>query len=247
MANKFTDALNGFLRENFYNDRLTCAACGADIFSDGFFCLRCEKSVPFNDGFVCSKCGRHIGSDYPVCLECKADMPSYTKARSAFSYEGEIVRLIKNFKTGKKYLADLFSHYMAAKAAKEFADADIAAFVPMTERAVKKRGYNQARLLAEGVSERTGIPLEAELLIKTRDTGEQKELTRRERAQNLKGSFRVHERAKCRGKRILLIDDVMTTGATANAVSQALFGAGAERVYLLTAASVPAKDENKGK
>ena len=136
---------------------------------------------------------------------------------------------------------------MAAKAAKEFADADIVAFVPMTERAVKKRGYNQARLLAEGVSERTGIPLEAELLIKTRDTGEQKELARRERAQNLKGSFRVHERAKCRGKRILLIDDVMTTGATANAVSQALFGAGAERVYLLTAAGVPAKDENKGK
>ena len=85
------------------------------------------------------------------------------------------------------------------------------------------------------------------MLVKTRETSSQKELSRKERAVNLKGSFRVHERAKCRGKRILLIDDVMTTGATANAVSQALFGAGAERVYLLTAASVPAKDENKGK
>ena len=167
MANKFTDALNGFLRKVFYNDRLTCASCGADVFSDGYFCGRCEKELPFNGGFVCSKCGRHIGSDYPVCLECKADMPSYTKARSPFSYEGEIVRLIKNLKTGKKYLADLFSEYMAETAAKEFAGADLAAFVPMTERAAKKRGYNQARLLAEGVSAKTGIPLEAELLVKS--------------------------------------------------------------------------------
>ena len=247
MANKFTDALNGFLRKVFYNDRLTCASCGADVFSDGYFCGRCEKELPFNGGFVCSKCGRHIGSDYPVCLECKADMPSYTKARSPFSYEGEIVRLIKNLKTGKKYLADLFSEYMAETAAKEFAGADLIVFVPMTERAAKKRGYNQARLLAEGVSAKTGIPLEAELLVKTRDTGEQKALSRKERMQNLKGSFRVHERIKCRGKTVLLIDDVMTTGATANAVSEALFGAGAAQVYLLTAASVPAKDENKVK
>ena len=247
MAGKFAGAIGKLLRAAFFNDRLTCTACGAELFSEGYFCERCLKTLPFNSGSVCSKCGRRIPGDYPVCLECKGDMPSYTRARSAFSYEGEIVRLIRNFKTGRKYLAAPFAEEMARVCSENFADADLAAAVPMTERARKKRGYNQSELLAEEVCARTGIPFEKELLVKTRETGEQKELTRRERAENLKGSFRVHERAQCRGKRVLVIDDVMTTGATANALAEALFGAGAAQVYLLSAASVPAKDENKGK
>ncbi len=246
MANKFTAALKSFLCAALYGDKLTCAACGADVFADKYFCERCERELPLNDGFICSKCGRRIGADYPVCLECKADMPSYTVARSAFSYEGEIVRLMKNFKTGKKYLADVFAEYMAKTAAAHFPDADFAVFVPMTARAERRRGYNQSALLAQRVSALTGIPLE-EVAVKTRETGEQKELSRRERAENLKGSFRVRERKKCRGRKILIIDDVMTTGATANALAEALFGAGAAQVCLLTAASVPAKGENKVK
>ena len=79
----------------------------------------------------------------------------------------------------------------------------------------------------------------AELLVKTRETRAQKKLSRRERAENLRGSFRAHERAKCRGKSILLVDDVLTTGATAFAVAEALLRAGAARVFLLTAAGVP--------
>ena len=76
-------------------------------------------------------------------------------------------------------------------------------------------------------------------LVKIGTTAAQKKLSRRERAENLKGSFRVHERVKCRGKRILVIDDVLTTGATASAVAEALLRAGAARVCVLTAASVP--------
>lgn len=225
--------------KRMFSGGLTCVNCGTDLFSDGHFCEHCLDTLPLNSGFICDKCGRAIGEDYPVCLECKAAMPTYTAARSAFVYEGDIVRLVKKFKTGGKYLAEAFAERMLPTLVSVFSDADLLAFVPMTNRAKKRRGYNQSELLAAELSLRTGIPLERELLVKVRDTSAQKELSRRERAENLKGCFRVHERKLCRGKTIVLVDDVMTTGATANAIASALFGAGAKQVYLLTFASVP--------
>ena len=74
-------------------------------FPDSLFCGRCLASLPANAGFICSKCGRAIEAEYPVCLECKAHMPEYDAARSAFRYEGQVIGLIKKFKTGGRYLA----------------------------------------------------------------------------------------------------------------------------------------------
>lgn len=236
--NKLVSESAARLRSFLFGGGLTCASCGADLFSEERFCERCLEKLPFNAGYICEKCGRSIGEDYPVCLECKADMPSYTEARSAFRYEGDIVRLVKKFKTGSKYLADVFAEYMAPLVPAAFPDADFFAFVPMTERAEKRRGYNQSRLLAQALSARSGVAAEEGVLVKTRETSSQKELSRKERAVNLKGSFRVHERSLCRGKSVVLVDDVLTTGATANAVASALFGAGARKVYVLTLASV---------
>ena len=232
-------ALAAWLKGLLYKEKFTCAVCGAELYEDAYFCARCRAQLPYNTGCVCSKCGRAVAEEAPVCLECKAHMPSYDRARSAFCYEGALVPLIKKFKTGGRHLAAALADAMLPVLQREFADADLLVGVPMTRRARRRRGYDQSRLLAEALSARSGIPLEASLLVKTRETAAQKKLSRRERAENLKGSFRVHERVKCRGKRILVIDDVLTTGATASAVAETLLRAGAARVCVLTAASVP--------
>lgn len=226
-----------------FGKNCVCAACGADVFAESQFCARCKKSLPFNAGRICQKCGRPIGGDYPVCLECKAAMPAFDAARSAFRYEGEMVRLIKKFKMGGRYLAAAFAEQLAPYLQGEFADTQLLVCVPMTAAAQKKRGYNQAALLAEELSRLAGIPFGQETLVKTRETGAQKQLSRRERAENLRGSIRVHERKLCEGKCIAIVDDVMTTGATANAVATALRGAGARRIYLLAAASVASREQ----
>lgn len=224
----------------FFAGSAVCACCGADLYDHPHFCESCLRTLPFNNGPVCNKCGRATEQAYPACLECKADMPAFDAARSAFRYEGEIVRLIKQFKNGHKYLAEAFAHCMVPLLS-EFETPDLIVSVPMTESAQKRRGYNQSELLAREVSTRTGIVYEGKLLVKTRETDAQKTLTAKQRSENLRGSLRVHERVKCRGKRILIVDDVLTTGATTSAAAQALLRAGALRVYVLTAASVPDK------
>lgn len=228
--------------EAVFGKNCVCAACGEDVFDDGYFCAHCLAELPLNDGYICSKCGRAIEADYPVCLECKAHMPLYDAARSAFRYEARVVGLIKRFKTGGRYLAAALAARMAPLLADNFPDADLIVSVPMTDKALRKRGYNQADLLADALSLRSGIPYAPAALVKTRDTAAQKHLTAAERAQNLAGSFRVHERALCRGRHVVIVDDVLTTGATADAVAKAVRGAGAARVYVLTAASVPYRE-----
>ncbi len=215
-----------------------CACCGADLYGHPYFCERCLTLLPFNNECICSKCGRATPQPCLACLECKANMPAFDAARSAFRYEGEIVRLIRQFKNGQKYLAEVFAGCMYPLLS-EFEAPDFVIGIPMTKEAVKRRGYNQSELLARAVCRLARYKFEGNVLIKTRETAAQKTLSAKQRAQNLRGSMRVHERAKCRGKRILLIDDVLTTGATASVAAQALLRAGAARVYVLTAASVP--------
>lgn len=224
----------------FSGEETICAACGRDLFADGYFCAECLRTLPFNDGATCAFCGRATAEEVPACIECKADAPLFDRAASAFRYEGEIVRLVRRFKTGERRLAKPFAFCMR-KALEKLPPADFLVFVPMTKEAERRRGYNQARLLAQELSALTGIPTEETVLEKTRETSAQKELSARERMKNMRGCFHVHERKKCRGRSVLLVDDVLTTGATASAAAYALRNAGAAKVYVLTVASVAQK------
>ena len=135
------------LRRFFFPEKLTCACCGEELYTDAYFCPRCLARLPFNTGHICKKCGRAVAEEAPACLECKADMPSYEKARSAFRYEGDVVRLIRKYKTGAKHLAAPLAEAMLPLVRAEFAEADFLSSVPMTKRAKRRRGYVQRRLI----------------------------------------------------------------------------------------------------
>ena len=148
--------------------------------------------------------------------------------------------LVAKFKNGHPYLKDYFAELLVERLF-EMPGLDCIVYVPMTKKAVRKREYNQAELLAKSISKRIDLPVIKNCVIKIKETNEQKSLSRKERAKNLKGCFKVEKASEIKGKRVLLIDDVLTTGATAEAITEKLLKAGADSVYLATVASVEYK------
>lgn len=232
-------AVGAFFARYDETHNFTCDVCGREVFANERVCDACMAALPWNDGAVCPFCGRKTGEE-GACLECKERRIGVDKARSCCTHEGEAARLVRRMKR-TKYLYKTFARLALPLAEKEFSDADALTFVPMTEKAEKKRGYNQSRLFAEELARLTGKPC-VSAAVKIRETDAQKYLGRREREENLKGCFRVTEKSAVAGKKILIADDTLTTGATAGELAQRLYKAGAQRVYLITMTSVQKKD-----
>ena len=159
---------------------------------------------------------------------------------SAFVYGGEAARLINRLKNGERFLSRFFGERMAEVWKNSGLCADAIVPVPLTTEKERERGYNQSAELAKVLSEETGIKYR-NILVKLRETSPQKELSFRERAENVKGAYRAAEKKACRGLKLLLADDVTTTGATGCECAAALLAAGAQEVFFLTATSLPEK------
>ncbi len=212
----------------------TCELCGTETFGE-YLCADCLSKVFFNDGTVCPVCGRRTERS-EICRDCKQKTPEYDAGVSALVYEGGAVSLMAGFKNGRPYLCRFFGEITSERAQK-LPHPDAVTYIPVTKERLKSRGYNQSLLLAYEVAARLGVPC-LDLLEKVKDTPEQKSLTRSERADNLKSCFRVTDRLQCKGRSILVVDDVLTTGATADAAAVKLRSAGAKQVFLATVASV---------
>ena len=230
-------SLVSFLKEFFFPSSFTCDACGIETFGTNL-CPACLKNTVFNDKTTCPVCGRKTALP-EICLECKAKSPLFERAASALVYEGTAVRLVHKFKNGGADLKEYFANLIVKKLS-DFPQSDCIAFVPMTKKGVRKRGYNQSKLLAQSISKRINAPV-VDAVEKIKDTSEQKSLTGTERAKNLLGCFKAKSGKPLLDKSVLLVDDVLTTGATANAVCLKLFKAGATKVFLATVASVEYK------
>ena len=230
--------LGKLLSEALFPRSFTCDLCGIETFGNSL-CPDCLKTVTYNNGTVCPVCGRKTAIA-EICMECKAKAPVFKKAVSPLIYENGAKVLIAKFKNGSAYLKDYFAEIIADKL-KDFPEFDYIVSVPMTKKRERERGYNQSALLAKSLSERIGIPFLSNALIKTKETSAQKSLSRKEREKNLTGCFKVEKRDLIKGKTVLLVDDILTTGATAEAIGNKLLGAGAKRIYLATVASVEYK------
>ncbi len=222
-----------------YDESLTCDICGKEVFHGEDFCKECEDNIFFVGEDFCLKCGRHTLAKCSTCSNCKDYQVDL--ARSVFQYDGAIKRLIHKLKyRNARYLVRICVDYLVKTLIENKLEFDIITYVPMSEKSVFVRGYNHTKKLAEELGKVTGHEV-IDLLIKDFETKNQVGLSFKERKENLKGSFKVTDKRQVKGKKILVVDDVLTTGATSNEIAIELKKAKAESVYLLTLASVTNK------
>ena len=242
------------IRAYFLSHGFSCDACGAEIFDypKHRLCEACESKMRPNNGRICEKCGRKTLAE-GVCLSCKSRLPRFTRGMSPFVYRGESASFINRVKNGNPVLAHYFAENMAEYFLKAYENAGnyvangevlLVIPVPITQERRRERGYNQAEELAQTFCERLqeeglSVELRMDVLEKYRDTAQQKHMDYFSRIENVAGAYHVHERKLCRDRTVILIDDIMTTGATGSECASRLLSAGAREVIFLVAASLP--------
>jgi ComF family protein len=205
-----------------------CAGCGSGGAGAWPFCVACRRDLVVLSPPECAICGMPAEEELARCRHCPA--PEIDTARAPFLYTGPARSALLRLKfDGWRSVAEALGRAMAAAST---SSADLLTWVPLSGRRRAARGYDQAAALAAIVARRTGIP-RRRLLVRTRDTDPQTARRGAERRSAMQGAFRAVVRAP---PRILLVDDVLTTGATAAACARALRAAGADEVHLLTAA-----------
>lgn len=219
-----------------------CPGCGAVTAEPHRFCLACWSDLVFLGDPCCARCALPFDYDAgadALCGACLAHPPRYDRLRAAVAY-GDIPRAValKLKYGGRPGIAETVARFMARHVAAE-SDATLVP-VPLHRWRIWRRGYNQAALIATALSRRSGLAARLDLIERVRRTPPLKGLNPRERRDALRGAFRVPARhkAEVKGRRFLLIDDVYTSGATANGCARALKRAGAAQVDVLAWARV---------
>ncbi len=221
-----------------------CIACSAPTGVAHALCATCWGAMPFIARPFCERLGTPFAFDAGpglVSPAAMADPPAFARARAATRYEGPARDLVHRLKYGDRLdLAPSMGAWMAAAGGDVLGDAALLVPVPLHRWRLWRRRHNQAAVLAGALSRRTGVPVRNDLLKRVRATRPQPGLSRNERAENLRGAFRTGATAPSvlGGRNVVLVDDVMTTGATANAAARVLLRAGAARVDVLTFATV---------
>lgn len=216
-----------------------CPLCGKAT-SQGYLCKSCaDKWARHSWGRPCDCCGVFIHGAHSRCRWCRIEPPLYIeRARAVAVYQGYLRDQLLAFKyEGQKSLAEGFGVLLTELIRREFADIpfDFVSSVPVTERTMAKRGYNQSLLLAQAVSDGIGVPWADHFLAKRADVVSQTTLGREARIANMRDAI-VPLDVDLTGKRILLVDDIFTTGATAYACGKALKEMGAAGVWVITVA-----------
>jgi ComF family protein len=227
-----------------------CVVCEASTSgeSDPWVCASCWIAVEFVRPPVCAQCGtpfaasvQAIGSTSHRCGKCVLSPPPYERARAVGLYEGALREVIHAMKYRPVFglvrpLAELLSGQFAIHWGGRMPDVLVP--VPLHRLRLRQREFDQALALANGLGQEVGIPVWSGTLIRHVPTRSQIGLSAAERRRNIRGAFRVQPGRSCRGRSLLLIDDVYTTGATAQECARVLRRAGAARVDVYTVARV---------
>ncbi len=218
---------------------IKCLVCKEELSHNTLYsiCDICMDELPFIRGKICLRCGQPLANESNYCLNCKNHKSEFKASRSVFLYRGAIRRMIKNLKyDNMKYLAKTFGNFIASEVMNYSVKFDVVIPVPLSERRKKIRGYNQAYLLCGALKDKLHLDVREEVLLKTKHTSSQAYLSVGERRKNLENSFKVSDKTLVKGKTILLVDDIYTTGSTLNECAKTLKKAGAKEVYCVTLA-----------
>lgn len=218
-----------------------CPGCGAITADDHSFCLACWRSIDFLAGNGCPGCGAPAAASAQeglVCGACLADPPAFDRARAVAAYGPVARNVVLKLKYGRRIgLAGTIARQMAPLLAAAPADA-LLACVPLHRWRIWGRGFNQSALIARALARQAGRDLDVDLLRRTRATPPLRRMSPGQRRLAVRGAFALRTGAVVRGRTIVLVDDVYTTGATANACARVLKRAGAAAVIVLSWARV---------
>jgi ComF family protein len=221
-----------------------CLACDTPVAEAGQFCLGCFRRANFISAPLCACCGvplpYHAAGAGGLCGPCATVTPAFTQARAALRYDEIAQKLILPFKYADRTdLSAGLARLMQRPGAALLAAADMLIPVPLHKSRLRERRYNQAALLAQALARMAAKPCLPDALIRCKATAPLARMDVSQRQAELTDAITLRPGFSPAGRRVLLIDDVMTSGTTANACAAALRAAGAKRVDVLTAARVP--------
>ena len=214
-----------------------CVNCGKVAGINKFLCRRCkDKPIYIGRYSVCRTCYEPLDKTLSFCPKCLSNKPKYDRLIACVNYSGGIKRMLTRFKFyDRPDFCDSFALMIYKRLLfLEQTDFDVIIPIPMSKERFLSRGYNQSELIARRLSELLGVPLETEVLLKVKNTERQSRLPMDKREANIRGAFALYNKERIFQKRVLLIDDIVTTGATMREASRVL----SKTTYSITACAV---------
>lgn len=213
----------------------TCALCGDLLGKDErYICAACDVLLPHVREPACFKCGKEISdNEAELCEDCSRYERSFVRGFPAMNYDETFKESIAAFKYhGKRDYGKYFAYEIARSRGKNIIEVNPEALipVPLHKKKLRKRGCNQAEVIARELGLRLGIPVDDKILVRTANTLPQKKLNGIERENNLKNAFHSQKK-RVKYNTIMLVDDIYTTGATVEACTKALHDVGVNDIY----------------
>jgi ComF family protein len=221
----------------------SCLLCDEPSDTDTPICVPCERELPWL-GDQCTTCALPLPAPGLTCGECLQAPPAFTQVVAPWRYDFPLDSLITRFKHNGKWpfghlLADVAGQYLQHRFDEGLPRPDVLVPVPLANKRLRQRGFNQAALLGRWLSQQLDLPFAEHAVRRIHDTSAQQDLDARARKHNLRHAFALAPETDVQGRHCALIDDVLTTGATAQALARLLKDAGAARVDVYCLARTP--------
>lgn len=220
-----------------------CLLCSEVVEEASAICSACETELPWL-GEQCRTCALPLPASGLTCGQCLRQPPAFEQVAAPWSYSFPVDTLITRFKHGAKWpfgrlLGELLGQYLQHRFDEDLPRPDALVPVPLANQRLRRRGFNQAAMLARWLSEQLQIACDESLLLRVQDTSAQQDLNAEARKRNLRHAFALAPNASVAGRHLALIDDVLTTGATVQTLAKMLINAGAARVDVYCLARTP--------